>query len=110
MLQICLILNPSWATGETGWDLGPFTKVRAPGQTSGLVAAEFNQTLRDRKQLHACAIKESAAQEDRKVKTNSHLEMLGAKAGYDPTPFPGNGQTTKPPLKPQPTNAPTLIH
>ena len=37
----------SWATGEIGWDLGPFTKVRAPGQTSGLVATEFNQTIRD---------------------------------------------------------------
>ena len=27
-----VILNQAWATGEIGWDLGPFTKVLAPAQ------------------------------------------------------------------------------
>ena len=52
-----VILNQAWATGEIGWDLGPFTKVLAPGQTSGLGAMEYNHTIRDWKQLNACAIR-----------------------------------------------------
>ena len=102
-----VILNQAWATGEIGWDLGPFTKVLAPGQTSGLGAMEYNHTLRDWKQLNACTI--------RKV-THKKVEK-----GQNQQPFPrcweqkqgmvpaqsttkGMGRPPKPPLKPQPIN------
>ena len=105
---ICLYSNT-----ETGWDLGPFAAVLAPGQTSPLLKQKIQRNYEGLK-ITACMRSwgKFGARRCKKIK-KTQLSFLRSKSRVlsmipAPSTTKGVGRSSKSPLQPDPPIPPTL--